>query len=236
MYHRVTAQIFLKPFSLAESESFFKDREFGWSREQILECQMVFGGLPYFMELLNGDESFTQNLDRLLFRQSAILKDETVRLLEATLKKSPIYEKILQLLSQHLYGMQRTECQEKSGSPHASYSRAIEDLVKCGYITEYNRHYETGNPIYLQLVDPFLMFHYHFLSHDDKLNSYDDMISDTGAYTNWSGHAFETLCMFHISQIKKALGISGVKTSSYPWMISLNHKRRGIPLPLNVAL
>lgn len=223
LYHRVTAQIFLKPFSLAESESFFKDREFGWSREQILECQMIFGGLPYFMDLLNGDESFRQNLDRLLFRQSAILKDETIRLLEATLKKSPIYEKILQLLSQHLYGMKRTECQEKTESPNASFSRAVEDLVKCGYITEYKRHYETGNPVYLQLVDPFLMFHYHFLSHDNKLSSYDDLISNTGAYTNWRGHAFETLCMFHISQIKKALGISGVKTSSYPW-INLSQK------------
>ena len=217
LYHRVTAQIFLKPFSLAESESFFKDREFGWSREQILECQMVFGGLPYFMDLLNGDESFGQNIDRLLFRQSAILKDETIRLLEATLKKSPIYENILHLLSQHLYGMKKSDCQTELNVSVGSFSRATEDLVKCGYIAEYKRNYESGNPLYLQLVDPFLMFHYHFLSQDNKLSCYDDLISNTGAYSNWRGHAFETLCWFHIAQIKKALGISGVKTSSFPW-------------------
>lgn len=77
MYKRVTAQIFLRPFTLAETELYFKDNELGWSREQIMEFQMFFGGLPFFMSLMNGDESFRQNVDRLLFRQNALLQDET---------------------------------------------------------------------------------------------------------------------------------------------------------------
>ena len=35
---------------------------------------------------------------------------------------------------------------------------------------------------------------------------------------NWRGHAFEVLCLYHIDQIKKVLGISGVKTNEYSWI------------------
>ena len=216
LYHRVTSQIFVKPFALAETEKFFRDREFGWSPEQILEFQMVFGGLPFFMDLMNPNESFRQNVDRLLFSPAALLKDETNRLLEATLRKAPIYGNILECLASHIYGKKRVDCQRELDAPDGTFARAVEDLKKCGYIVEYKRNYEKGNPNYLQLVDPFLLFHYHFLAHN-KINIYEDMISDNGLYSNWRGHAFETLCLLHVPQIKKALGISGVKTNIYPW-------------------
>ena len=218
MFHRVTAQIFIPPFSLAESEMFFRDREFGWSREQIMKCQMVFGGLPFFMDLLHENESFRQNVDRLLFRPNALLGDETSRLLEATLKKSPIYGRILELLSQHVYGLKKSEVCEKLDLPVGSFSRAVEDLVKCGYVTEYKRDYEKGNPLYIQLVDLFLLFHYHFLSPNNRVSCYDEIESDMGRFSNWRGHAFEILCFHQIGQIKQALGISGVKTRCYTWI------------------
>lgn len=235
MFHRVTAQIFVPPFNLAETEHFFKDREFGWSRDQILEYQMVFGGLPFFMDLMNGNESFRQNADRLLFRPNALLKDETSRLLEATLKKSPIYGQILEMLSPHNYGMKKIECQKKIKAATGTFSRAVEDLVKCGYVVEYTRNYEKGNPLYIQLVDPFLLFHYHFLAKKNPLSSYDDLTADTGLFSNWRGHAFEVLCMQHIDQIKSALGISGVKTDCFPWINSAQKESTQIDLVIERA-
>lgn len=217
MYKRVTAQIFVRPFTLAETELYFKDNELGWSREQIMEFQMVFGGLPFFMSLMNGDESFRQNVDRLLFRPNALLQDETETLLESTLKKSPVYAQILGELSTHLYGIKKSECQEKLAVPIGTFTRAIEDLVKCRYIIEYTRNYERNNPTYIQLVDPYLLFHFHFLSKKKRLSSYEDLISDSGRFSNWRGHAFEILCLHHADQIKKALGISGVHTDCFPW-------------------
>ena len=218
LYHRVTTQIFLKPFTLSEAEMFFSDREFDWSREQIMECQMIFGGLPFFMDLMNGNESFRQNVDRLLFKPGALLKGETNRLLEATLSKSPVYGKILEFLSHHSYGLKKAEVQTKLNISAGSFARAAEDLVKCGYVVEYKRNYEKGNPLYMQLVDPFLLFHYHFISKEESLSNYEDLTANAGAYSNWRGHAFEVLCMHHVDQIKAALGISGVKTEVFPWM------------------
>lgn len=218
LYHRVTRQIFLSPFTLMETEMFFKDKDFGWSRNQIAECYMIFGGLPYFLDLMNANESFRQNIDRLLFRKNALLKNETNRLLEATLSKSFVYEQIMSTLSKHHYGIKKSICQSQLKISTGTFNRAVEDLIKCGYIAEYKRNYEKGNPFYIQLVDPFLMFHYHFLSNDNEISCYDDLTSDIGAFTNWRGHAFEILCMHHIPQIKNALGIANVKTKCYPWL------------------
>jgi hypothetical protein len=35
-------------------------------------------------------------------------------------------------------------------------------------------------------------------------------LSKTQAYITWAGYAFESICLKHLAQIKKALGISGV--------------------------
>lgn len=37
------------------------------------------------------------------------------------------------------------------------------------------------------------------------------------SYLSWSGLAFEAVCLKHISQIKKALGIGGVSANSSSW-------------------
>ena len=224
MYQRVTKKICIEPFTLTETEAFFKDREFDWPREQIAECQMIFGGLPFFFDLMNTSHSLAQNINRLLFDKDALYRDETKRLLEATLSESPVYGQILSMLASAKYGIKKAVLQEKIGASNGTYGRAIQDLVDCGYIIEYKKKYEEHNPLYVQLMDPFLLFHYHCLSKEKKIDSYEDLVSDTGRYENWRGQAFEILCFKNTYSIKSALGIRGVKTECYPWYNSEDDK------------
>ena len=219
LYDRVTCQIFLKPFSLKETELFMNDRGFGWSRKQIAECQMVFGGLPYFLDLLNPNESLVWNIDYLCFNQHALLRHESKKLLESTLKKSPVYDNIMEFLSDSYYGKLKSECFEKLNIPQGTFSRAVDELVKCGYIHQSSDNHTKGKPLRLQLIDPFLLFHYHFLSEksEDRIRKFEDYKAESGRFTNWRGHAFEVLCLYHVEHIKKALGISGVRTNEYSW-------------------
>ena len=232
LYHRVTGQIFLSPFSLRETEQFFRDKEFDWSYAQIAECQMVFGGLPFFLDLLHRDESLSQNIDRLCFRPHALLRDESSRLLEATLKKSPVYERILSFLSLHRYGVKRQECFEALNISKGSFERAVDDLVKCDYIRKFKKLHEIRKPIYLRLVDPFLLFHYYFLSGEAKeeVTSFTAYMHDTARHSNWRGTAFELLCLYHVNAIKRALGIAGVRTTEYAW--SSRKKKNGAQVDL----
>ena len=223
LYNRVTSQIFLSPFTLKETEAYMEDRRFGWSRKQMTECQMVFGGLPYFFDLLNPNESLSWNIDMLIFRQHAILRHESKKLLEATLKKSPAYNDIMECLASHYYGMTKAKCFESLNLSQGSFSRAVDDLVKCGYVHESVDSYSKGHPLRLQLVDPFLLFHYHFLSKGiSETKCFEDFKQDAGKYSNWRGHAFEILCMYHLGSIKNALGISGVRTNEYAWVSEKN--------------
>jgi hypothetical protein len=118
-------KICIEPFTLAETEMFFKDREFDWTREQIAECQMIFGGLPFFFDLMNTSQSLSQNINRLLFDKDALYRDETKRLLEATLSESPIYEKILSKLTSSRYGVKKSKLQEETGAPNGTYGREM---------------------------------------------------------------------------------------------------------------
>ena len=217
MFQRVTKKICIEPFTLAETELFFKDREFDWPREQIAQCQMIFGGLPFFFDLMNTSQSLVQNVNRLLFDKDALFRDETKKLLEATLSESPIYERILSKLAFAKYGIKKSKLQEETGAANGTFSRAVQDLIDCGYVIEYKKKYEEYNPLYVQLVDPFLLFHYHYLSKEKGIDCYENLISDMGRYDNWRGQAFEILCFNNIISIKSALGIGGVKTECYPW-------------------
>ena len=225
LYNRVTCQLFLRPFTLRETEMYFQDREFDWTRNQITECQMLFGGLPYFFDLLNANESLAWNIDHLCFQPNALLKHESKRLLEATLRKSKVYDSILNLLSDHPYGIEKSVCMESLGIPYGTFFRAVDELVKCGYVWEYREPHRKNRPLCIRLTDPFLLFHYHFLSGagNDSITSYQSFTGDEGRYRNWRGHAFENLCMYHIPAIKQALGITGVETEEYPWSSEMNN-------------
>ena len=47
----VTGRIWLSPFSLAESEAFFNEIGVVMNRYQIAESLMVFGGVPYYLNM-----------------------------------------------------------------------------------------------------------------------------------------------------------------------------------------
>lgn len=45
-------------------------------RHEILEGYMILGGVPYYWEQMKKDYSLAQNIDRMFFSDSAVLKDE----------------------------------------------------------------------------------------------------------------------------------------------------------------
>ena len=54
----------------------------------------------------------------------------------------------------------------------------------------------------------------------------------SSAHNTWQGHAFERVCLQHISQIKNALGISGVQTNVCSWFARGTNQRRGAQIDL----
>ena len=52
------------------------------------------------------------------------------------------------------------------------------------------------------------------------------------ALNGWRGHAFEELCLNHIDEIKKALGVSGVNSEESQWSVQGDDDRDGTQIDL----
>ena len=76
LHNRVTRQLPIRPFTLAECSQYADYKRLGFDRQQILECYMAFGGVAYYWSLLEEGKSAAQNFDSLFFGESAELRLE----------------------------------------------------------------------------------------------------------------------------------------------------------------
>ena len=76
LHNRVTHEMLLQPFTLGECRSYLHARRFGYSDKEVAECYMVFGGIPYYLSLLDKEQSLAQNIDRLFFSPTRELRNE----------------------------------------------------------------------------------------------------------------------------------------------------------------
>ena len=57
-------------------------------------------------------------------------------------------------------------------------------------------------------------------------------MSQAQSWKIWAGYAFENLCLKHVSQIKKALGISAIYTESSSFFFAGNDQQEGLQVDL----
>ncbi len=215
MYNRITRRLYVAPFSLYECEQMTRAMDLGWSRDTILQSYLTFGGLPYYIDMLDRRMSLPQNINALCFDTWAPLREEVPRLMEATLTTSPLYGEVLTLLSSRKAGLYRTKIAEELSDNGGRLKRVLDDLERCGYIRKYANPYERYRPSIYQLIDPFLLFAFRFMG-GERLEDWTGFVGSP-AYYAWRGNAFELACLSHIPQIKHALGIAAVRADCFPW-------------------
>ena len=218
LYHRLTAQIHLKNFTLAECEEYVRARGIVLNREQILQYYMIFGGVPYYWGFLEKGYSLSQNVDRILFAEDAPLKDEFQYLYASIFRNPKVYLRIVETLSLKKVGMTREEIIELAGIRNSGdLTTKLEELESCGFI---RRYYSYGmkkkNAIY-QLMDNYTLFYYKFLADRPQDEHFWTNQLNTPSVNVWMGLAFERVCLEHVDQMKKKLGITGVLTEAHAW-------------------
>lgn len=53
LHARITSSIYVRPFTLHETKEYLHRKHCKWDRYQILQCYMVFGGIPFYLSLIN---------------------------------------------------------------------------------------------------------------------------------------------------------------------------------------
>ncbi len=218
LHNRLTGQIKLKPFTLAECEAYMETKKILFTRHQIIQSYMILGGVPYYWSLLKKGRSFPQSIDELFFKEGASLQGEYDNLYKALFNKPDQYIKIIEALCSINKGITRDEICKKTKIPSSGdLTKKLKELENCGFIRKYVPFgAESKNALY-QLIDNYTLFYNRFLKDNVSDDNYWENSSNSGVLNAWAGIAFERVCLEHIAQIKNALGISGVKTDVNSW-------------------
>ena len=220
LHNRLTNKILLHPFTLGECEQYSEANKLGLSRYQMVENYMIMGGIPFYWSLLKRGQSLAQNIDSLFFSENAEGLSHEYEQLYASLFNNPEpYMQIVTSLAEKNKGLTRDEIVRASGIPTGGdLSRYLNELEWCGFIRKYTAIGKHSKDAIYQLIDNFTLFYFRYLK-GNRNNDSHFWTNSIGCprYRTWSGLAFERVCLQHISQIKKALGISGVLSNVYSW-------------------
>ncbi|MBQ9663782.1 MAG: AAA family ATPase [Oscillospiraceae bacterium] len=218
LYNRLTEQIHLRAFSLAECEALVRQMGLALNREQILQGYMIFGGVPYYWGFLQKGKSLLQNVDRMMFAEDAPLKDEYRYLFASIFRQPDQYLKIMRALGQKKVGMTREELIAATGIPNTGdLTKKLTELESCDFIRVYTAYGKKKKDAVYQLMDSFILFYLRFMEKGQTDEHFWENQRNTPAVNTWMGLAFERVCLNHIEQIKKSLGVSGVLSHIHSW-------------------
>lgn len=233
LYGRVTYEIKLSPFTLRECEEFYHSREVKFSRYDITQSYMIFGGIPYYLGYINKEMSLAQNVDRLFFARNSVLKNEYDRLFESVFTNPEAIKTIVQLLYTRNAGFTRREIADRLGiKDGGTLSKNLNALQAGDFIVKYSPFGFSRREEHYKLIDPFCLFYLHFVKNQVKTNEkfWQQNVASQPIVT-WRGYAFEHVCFNHVEQIKRALGISGVITTCSAWS-KKDDDREGVQIDL----
>ncbi len=219
LYNRVTKRIALQPFTLAETKLFLNSRGVSLPHYHLVQIYMAMGGIPHYLKEVEAGKSATQIIDQLCFSQNGLLRDEFSRLYPALFVNAENHLNIIRILATKKYGLTRQEIIQTGKLPNGGgLTKTLEELIQSGFVTSFQPFGKKIKDTLFRLTDEYSLFYLQFIEqYKNEGKQTWHLLSQTQSYKTWSGYAFENICLKHIPQIKKALGISGVfsTTSSF---------------------
>ncbi len=219
LHNRVTHKIPVSPFTLQETEQYFRAGGFDYERTEIIDCYMAVGGVAYYLSLFENNMSVAENINELCFTKGGELTDEFDKLFKSLFKKAENYISIITTLSIAGKGMTRNDIIHKTKLlNNGNLTTLLNELEQCEFIRSFVPFKKEKKDKLYQLIDQFSLFHLRFIKGQGVFaKDYWMKVIGTGAYNAWSGYAFETVCLHHIDQIVEGLGISGTINRPCSW-------------------
>lgn len=236
LYGRLTHEIKLHPFTLKETEEYFSHEGIALSRYDIVQSQMLFGGIPYYLGYFQKGVSLEGNVDKILFGRSPRLSDEFNRLFNAIFGNPQDCKKIVRCLATRHAGFTREEIAKETHLPlGGGLTETLMALIESDFIIRYSPYGKPGKTMYYKLTDNFCLFWLKYVEPHKDNGSFmtDNAASDI--LKSWRGVAFEEICWQHIPQMKHALGISGVKSTVSAWSVRGDDMKEGIQIDMLIV-
>lgn len=219
LYGRTNCEMHLHPFTLAETETYLHRRGVTLDRYDVVQTYMLTGGVAYYLSYFQPGLSLAENIDAIFFAENGFLQTEYDRLFTSLFSDNEGYRRIVEVLSRNRYGLTRESIAEQAGiSMGGTLSNMLKALVKSDLVTTYWNFGESKKIQYYKLTDMFCLFYLGFVQRNPSNNrTYWCDNQNSPKLNSWRGRAFEDVCFVHQTEVKKALGISGVQAEVYPW-------------------
>ncbi|NRB50622.1 MAG: AAA family ATPase [Saprospiraceae bacterium] len=216
LYNRITQRIFLEPFDLSETELYLKSRNLHFEKYQIVQLYMAMGGIPHYLKEISKGKSATENINRICFSKGGLLRDEFLNLYPSLFANADRHIAIIRALAKKKQGLTRQQIVEATNVPEGgSIQRVLQELEQSGFIAVYRPYKRKKKEKLYRLIDEYSLFYLQFIeSNEFEGGDTWNLLGQTPAIKAWSGYAYESICLKHLPQIKKALGIEGIQSTS----------------------
>jgi len=234
LHNRITRRIRLKPFNLIETQEFLVSKKIKLNHYQTLLIYMLMGGIPHYLKELENGKSALQNIDAICFSEDGLLVDEFNNLYAALFKNSANHIAIIRALAKNRKGLTRREIIQYSGlSDGGGLSKVLDELSSSGFIASYYPFGKKTRTSLYRLVDEYSLFYLNFIEKNKRnVQGAWKSLSQSAVFKSWSGYAFESVCLKHIEQIKKALQIGGIYSEASGFVFTGNEYLPGIQIDL----
>jgi len=214
LHNRVTKNITMEPFTLAETKLFLDSKKIKLSYHQILQLYMVTGGIPFYLEDVERGASVHQNIQRMCFEKDGLLTKEFDNLYRALFDNPDRHIEIIKALATKWKGLTRSEIIETTKIKNGgTLTKTLDELEASSFITEIYPFGKKKKDKLYRLTDEYSLFYLRFM-HEKRRSALSwQSVAKSRHYTSWTGYAFENICIKHIDQVTKILGISGTDTT-----------------------
>ena len=219
LHNRITLRLPLRPFTLKECLEFAQEKGLRLTMQEIAECYMVMGGIPFYWNRLQRGKSLAQNIDGLFFNPDGELHYEFNELFASLFKMNGPHVAILEALCKRQSGLTRNEIIASANlKSNGAVTKTLEELEECGFIRRFSLPVHPKTRHIYQVCDNFTLFDFQFIkgNHANDPHFWTTSLNSP-MHATWAGLAFERVCVQHLDQIRKALGISGVVCNCYAW-------------------
>ncbi|MGN1304012.1 MAG: ATP-binding protein [Oscillospiraceae bacterium] len=200
LFGRRTAQLHMKPFNYQTSSKFLE----GFSDEEKLKLYGAFGGVPLYLQQIDPNESFEENIKRNYLKVTSYLYEEALLILRQEVQEPGVYSAIIEAIaSGHT---KANEISTKIGEDSAKCLKYIKILCELGILhkeTPFGEKEASRKTIYC-ISDFMFRFWYRYVFANRTL-------IETGAqqvvwlkkiepdYNGYMGLVFEKVCADYLS-------------------------------------
>lgn len=233
LFNRCTLRMYLRPFTLKETELYLQSKGINMSRYDIAECYMVMGGIPFYLKQMSPSMTYNANIDNMFFKPNALLSNEFQALYNTLFSNAEQYIRLVEALATKNMGITRGEIVALTKfSDNGVLSRMLDNLIASDFVMAYNYHGSVRKDTLYQLRDFYTLFYFRFLKNrNGRDGNFWSNAIDLPARKAWAGISFELLCKVHIEQLRRALGIGAVLAECSSWF-SKGDEGRGCQIDL----